>query len=292
MRAFLFIFAYLLPAGALISPAPTYAAVAYSTVGEQYGEDFDSLSSLAMGNLLWTNDATLPGWSLFNAAGGALASIRASGGTDTVGSFYSFGATGADRALGGVAAGNSYFGAAAEGTVAGYISVAITNATGVALDSFSVSFNGEQWRDAPSAAPQTMVFQYGFGAAYADVSWTVPGGFFDWTGPVSGSSTRFIYGNQKGLVSNRGGLVAGVDWAAGQTLWLRWTETNDAGLDHGLAIDDFSLTAFAATSSAVPEASSLLALAALSAAAIARVLALRTVAGVRTRNVDPTGEHR
>jgi hypothetical protein len=30
-------------------------------------------------------------------------------------------------------------------------------------------------------------------------------------------------------------------WNAGDTLWLRWVERNDAGNDHGLAIDNFEL---------------------------------------------------
>ena len=37
-------------------------------------------------------------------------------------------------------------------------------------------------------------------------------------------------------------------WAAGDTLWVRWIERNDAGNDHGLAVDDLSLSV-----SAVPE---------------------------------------
>jgi len=39
-----------------------------------------------------------------------------------------------------------------------------------------------------------------------------------------------------------GGTVSGISWAADQTLWIRWIERNDAVNDHGLAIDDFSIT--------------------------------------------------
>ncbi len=31
-------------------------------------------------------------------------------------------------------------------------------------------------------------------------------------------------------------------WTSGETLWLRWIELNDAGNDHGLALDNFSLS--------------------------------------------------
>ncbi|MCZ8077535.1 MAG: FxDxF family PEP-CTERM protein, partial [Paucibacter sp.] len=51
-----------------------------------------------------------------------------------------------------------------------------------------------------------------------------------------------------GLPSGRGGDVTAA-WAAGETLWVRWVEKNDAGNDHGLAIDNLSIQ----TVSAVPE---------------------------------------
>jgi PEP-CTERM motif len=47
--------------------------------------------------------------------------------------------------------------------------------------------------------------------------------------------------------------VGGLSWAPGQSLWLRWTDANDAGNDHGLAIDNVSVEA----SGAVPEPSTL-----------------------------------
>jgi hypothetical protein len=47
-----------------------------------------------------------------------------------------------------------------------------------------------------------------------------------------------------------GGTVT-TSWAAGQTLWVRWVENNDVANDHGLAIDNFSLSV-----TAVPEADS------------------------------------
>jgi len=39
-----------------------------------------------------------------------------------------------------------------------------------------------------------------------------------------------------------GGDLRGLGWAPGATLWLRWVELNDVGNDHGLAIDDVSIT--------------------------------------------------
>ena len=38
-----------------------------------------------------------------------------------------------------------------------------------------------------------------------------------------------------------GGTVTG-SWEDGETFWIRWIERNDAGNDHGLAIDNFTLS--------------------------------------------------
>jgi hypothetical protein len=42
--------------------------------------------------------------------------------------------------------------------------------TGAALDSFTVGFDGEQWRDGGNTTAQTMVLEYGFGSAFNAVS--------------------------------------------------------------------------------------------------------------------------
>jgi hypothetical protein len=49
-----------------------------------------------------------------------------------------------------------------------------------------------------------------------------------------------------------GGDIA-LDWQPGQTLWLSWIDYNSAGFDHGLAIDNVSVSAAV---TAVPEPAS------------------------------------
>jgi len=226
------------------------AAVAVDTADFIYSQDFDTLASTGSSNA-WANDSTLSGWSLFTGAGAAIASYRADTGASNAGAFYSFGAaSGSERALGGVGSGGSYFGSPASGAVAGYIAVAFTNATGLALTGFTLGFDGEQWRNGGNTSAQGMVLSYGFGSSYGDVAtWTAPGGAFDWASPVVGSTSGSVDGNGTGLVSGLGGTVA-TAWASGDTLWVRWTDVNDVGNDHGLAIDNLSFSV-----SAVPEAS-------------------------------------
>ena len=235
-----------LPVLLALSLAPAHAALNVSSAAFSYSQSFDSLASTGAVNA-WADDSTLTGWSLLNATGASVPTY----GTDTssTGAFRAFGDSGSsERALGGVASGGTYFGSPASGAVAGWIAVAFTNGTGAALEGFSVGFNGEQWRNGGNTSAQTMVLEYGYGASFGTVaSWAAPGGSFDFTSPVIGSTAAAVAGNSAGLIAGLGGSVA-TTWAAGDTLWLRWVERNDVGSDHGLAIDNLSFSV-----TAVPE---------------------------------------
>lgn len=225
------------------------AAVIYTS--GTYSQNFDSLP--ASGTTAWTNDSTLPGWSLFIQSGAAAPSILAGDGSSNTGSFNSFGTTGSsDRALGGTGSGGSYFGSPASGALAGWWAVDIANNTGSTIDSFTVSFDGEQWRNGGNATAQPMALQYGFGATFGAVStWNSPGGSFDFTSPTTGTSASALNGN---AAANRtaglGGTISSLSWTNGSHLWVRWVENNDAGNDHGMGIDNFSFSAHAVS---VPE---------------------------------------
>ena len=217
--------------------------------GGIYSQNFDTLANAGGPDIVWANDSTISGWYLFHQPTPATAADTYRVGTGNVnnGSFYSFGATAsAERALGGVASGAAYFGSPvpAAGTVAGWIAVALKNTTvATTFGGFVVNYDGEQWRNGGNTTAQTMAFEYGFGSDFNSVSsWTAPGGNFDWSSPVATATAAAVDGNVAGLVPDRGGTV-NVPWNADQTLWLRGIERNDTGNDHGLAIDDFSVTA-------------------------------------------------
>lgn len=219
----------------------------------EYTQDFDTLaSSTPLGSTTpWANDSTLSGWSLFNKDNAAISSYIANAGSSSNGSFYSFGISGSsDRALGSVAAGTAYFGAPANGAPAGYMALAVTNQSSANIGGFDLRYDGEQWRSAATVA-QSLTVQYGFGETFASVStWTDAGAAFNFTSPVNAGS-RPLNGN---VASNRvegvSGSVAFTDWSTGryvvwqpgQTLWVRWTDLNDVGNDHGLAIDNVVFT--------------------------------------------------
>ena len=78
------------------------AAVAYSTAGSTYSQNFNSLASNGT-DFAWSNDSTLPGWSLFRVTSNTNSTpvpmhfYDATDGSASSGRFYSFG-TNSDRA--------------------------------------------------------------------------------------------------------------------------------------------------------------------------------------------------
>lgn len=232
------------------------AAVSYT--GAPYAQTFDSLP--ITGNAAanpWTNDTTLPGWSLLKRADPAanggnppyvtapITGIATGIGDSNTGAIYSFGAAeSTERAFGGVASGNATYwgngvGGPFGGTPAGWIALALNNNTAASIASFNIAFDGEQWRDGNNATQQTMPFEYGVGADFDSVVWTAPGGTFDFLAPIATTTASALDGNAAAnRVAGLGGAVNGVAWGVGETLWVRWTENNDTGNDHGLAIDN------------------------------------------------------
>ncbi len=226
-------------AGLLLSAsAGVWAQVPFNGT---YTQNFDTLAASGVG-LAWANNSTLPGWFLFNKNLAPITSYVAGNGASNTGSFYSLGLS-ADRALGGVASGGAYFGSPAQGAVAGWIALAVRNDTGGPVDGITLRFNGEQWRNGGNTERQPMVLEYGMGATFADVpEWLPAGANFNWQSPVATGTAAALDGNAAGRVNNVGGDLRGLGWAPGATLWLRWVELNDVGNDHGLAIDDVSIT--------------------------------------------------
>ncbi len=208
--------------------------------GGSYAQDFNALATSGTTNA-WAQGSTLEGWYLYTAASADIATYRAGDGATNAGAFYSFGSgTTAERALGGVAS----------GSVSGYIALALTNSSGAAIDTLNIGFNGEQWRNGGNVAAQPMALEYGFGASFGAVAQWQAAPALGWNSPVTGAAAAGVDGNGAGRVPVSGSLGS-LAWAPGPTLWLRWIEVNDAGNDHGLAIDDLSITTAAAPAGAL-----------------------------------------
>lgn len=260
-------------------------AVSYTTPGVTYTENFDGLPTDAPNNASlqgtgtgqyvngWQDDTTtvagdhisLLGWYLWHPIQPTGTEIGSNGhqrfrmgpGQNT-GAFWGFGsaASATDKSLGSL--GSTTI--AADGANM-YIGFRLVNNTGIALNSFTVKYDGEQWRDGQSASGETLSFGYSLTASTADwngaASFTGVSGL-NFTSPVvagTGTSGTAVDGNNAGLVANITATITGIDWEPGTELWLRWADPQLGGglADDGLSIDNFSFTA----TQAIPEPTSL-----------------------------------
>ncbi len=213
------------------------AQVSLTTLGAPVTQDFNALP--ASGSATWTNNSTLPGW--FHARVGTGSTIVANDGSSNAGNLYSYGTgSGGDRALGSLGSGN-----AAVGNL--FWGVRLQNNTGATITSLTISYAGEQWRNSAAAA-QTVAFSYLVGsptvtgslAEFQSAATAVAA--LDFTSPVTGGTAAALDGN---AVANRTVLsttITGLSIPAGTEIMLRWADPDQTGADHGLSIDDLSIT--------------------------------------------------
>lgn len=246
-----------------------------------YSQDFDALpdagTSFFYGGLTDLDARPIEavgmaGWQLHKPAGQSeFVTFIADSGNSSSSSMRSFGGLDLpDRALGSIA---NELGSYAYG-------VTLTNDTGGALTSFTLTFAGEQWQESGALAAQALRLEYALGEGVSLEQGTfVAAPVLDFTAPQHGGTIRTLDGNDPANRTLVTATISGIVWAPGEELVLRWSDDDDADADHGLGIDDLTLTAaplnltapiFAAGASqtlAVPENSSTGAVVGLAAAA-------------------------
>lgn len=207
-----------------------------------YSQDFDTLAD--SGTVNWTNNFTLPGWYAAKGSSDAPTYI-ASTGSSFSGSIYSFGADGvnsaSDRALGSIASsGNAYA-----------YGVRLVNNTTYAATNITISYTGEQWRNAngSSAVTNTLSFSYQIAntpltdADAADTQTWTPVSALDFNSPIVGGSGTALDGNDaanRQVFTNI--VLTGVVVEPGEEMFLRWRDPDDTGSDAGMAIDDLTVS--------------------------------------------------
>lgn len=216
-----------------------------------YSQNFDSLAD--SGSPSWTDNSTLPGWYISKANGtsgnGPVTAYTPGTGSSGTGAIYSFGASSStDRALGSVASGTP--GDFAYG-------VRFVNDTGSAQTNFTLSYTGEQWRDASgnNAMVNTLAFSYRVDSAPITDSdagdtqtWTDVDAL-DFNSPVVdvGGGGTALDGNaaaNRQIFTNI--VLTGIAVQPGQDIFFRWRDVNDSGNDAGVAVDDLTIR-FSAT---------------------------------------------
>lgn len=226
-----------LAAGLLAVPVlPSHAQVVLTTPGTSHTQNFDTLP--ASGNAVWANNTTLTGW--YHARTGTGSTLVADTGASNAGNFYNYGASGSsERALGAVGSGN-----AAVGDL--YYGLRLKNSTGAPITSLTISYTGEQWRNSAAAA-QTVSFSYliattvtGSLAEFQSAGTAVAA--LNLASPITAGTAGALNGNLAANRVARSVTLEGINLPNGSEMLLRWADPDHGGADHGLAIDDVSVT--------------------------------------------------
>ncbi|WP_414588944.1 endonuclease/exonuclease/phosphatase family protein [Scytonema sp. PCC 10023] len=191
-----------------------------------YSQNFDSLAN--SGTNSWNDDSTISGWYSNRT------SYTAGTGSSNTGSFYSFGTTGStERALGSVTSGST-------NTI--YYGARFVNNTSNTITGLNISYIGEQWRNAGNTSPQILDFQYQVGATSLTSGSWIDFNTLDFTSPVTTATAGALDGNATANRTALSSTLGGLNVAPGQEIWLRWQDVDNSGADHGLGIDNFSIS--------------------------------------------------
>lgn len=244
-------FAALAIAALVLASHSIHAQVLISTLGGGvYVQNFDSLSNSPVGAVVpWADNSTLTGWYAARQVGGAFTNYTVDVGANNAGRLYSYGLNPApDRALG-------LLGLGTPRTTA--MGVRFLNDTTITLSNLTVSYTGEQWRNANGTNAVTNVLTFWYRSTNSPITSPDPSTNFSWTAvpelffqsPVVTSTTNAGVALNGNAADNRQVFVSipVVNFALspGEELFLRWLKKDDAGSDAGLALDDL-MVSFAA----------------------------------------------
>ena len=208
-------------------------------VGSAYTQNFNSLPS--SGSLGWSDNSSIAGWYVTDEKNKTSVTIESGTGSSTAGNSYSFGSSSSsERAMGYLGSGSQdYYNCA----------LRLVNNTGAAIQSFSVSYTGEQWRSGGGSGNNNnkLEFYYRVGSSGSTSlptrslsGWTAESNL-DFSPPTSTSNGTSLNGNNS---SNRSAKSHSfnVSVAQGSEIYFLWHGGNGSGTDAGLAIDDLSIT--------------------------------------------------
>ena len=221
-----------------------WSNAAPATSGQVYNQDFSNLVTTSGTSVTWVDNSTLPGWYV---SSNVIATNGIVGGTgsDNTGNIYSFGASGStQRALGSLAS-------ITTGTIE--YGVNLTNNTGAAVDRIFVQYTGQQWRDGgPTAVANTLSFLYSTNATSLSSGTYTGVSALNYTSPTTTGSTGAVNGAATANQTvKQATITLGTPIAAGGTVWLKWSDIDEAGLDMGLGIDDVNVILYNSSNTAL-----------------------------------------
>jgi len=255
--------------GCAIALTAVLTRPAGAVINYNYTQDFDSLPitptdvSLGSSPAGWTDDNpspaagnfSIPRWYLYHPTsvteGGfnGHQRVRIGAGGSSTGAYYSFGSSGSnERAIGDVgantlAANNAFM----------YYGLRLNNNTAETLDSFTLTYDGEQWRSSASTnINDPITFAYSTNATTANwfddtqATYTpISSLTFNTPQQAGGGSGAALDGNNalNRTAGITGTVLSGLNWTPGSDLWLRWSSLQNAATDHGMAIDNVNFQA-------------------------------------------------
>ncbi len=222
---------------AFLLPVLAYSQVNLTTGNLTYSQNFDAL--ISTGTATWVNDTTITSWYAARSVAGVV-TLRSNNGFSNSGGLQSFGTT-AERALGGL-------GSASNGTNA--LGLRLKNTSGITLTSLIISYTGEQWRNGGNTNANKLEFSYTISTTPltsvsinpTDSSY-VKVANLDFSSPVVGATASALDGN---LAANKTAIsytITGLSIPNGSEIMIRWFDADDVGSDHGIGIDDLTVTA-------------------------------------------------
>lgn len=205
----------------------------FTGAGLSYNQNFDGMSA--------TGTAYPMGWTGQRYAGsgvnGELLNPIVTNGAAFSGAVYNVGTTdSADRALATLASGST----------APAMGAAFVNGTGSTITGFSIAGFMEQWRSGSSATiNEVITFEYALNATDVispTATWVAVPALDLNEILTTTTSAAEVDGNNP---ANRAAISGSfsLNWAAGDTLWVRWYDFNDGGSDGMYALDDMVFTA-------------------------------------------------
>ncbi len=211
------------------------AQISITALNSPHTQNFDGMGDTDFGLV---DDITGPlfGFYAFRAVGNTSPNtVFADSGLEIFAGFRNYGtASTSERALGmlpGPATGNMRLG------------LRIANNSGGPISSLEISYTGEQWHDGGSGSPQTLAFAYRKDVNVNDLTTGTytPVPALSFISPTVGVGPTALNGNSLANRTFRSSTIV-VNLAAGQEIMLRWEQVDAAGGDHGLSIDDLTVT--------------------------------------------------
>jgi hypothetical protein len=229
-------------AAALALAASSLAqTVAYPAAGETYTQDFNTLLYGANARSPWTNGVTLPGWHAVNHLGEPFTLYqRRNGELAATGHLIAMGPNQTDLALGFQPHSNQVQ----------RLGLALANTTGLTLQTASLAFRLEFWRQALRDAPlritvEFQIFEAGRGDLAAEGGWTALENYLapHNTAPADVRAEPLDGNALDNSIQIPRLEIAKLAWAPNQELWLRWTFGGPGPRRHMVGLDDVAFTA-------------------------------------------------